>query len=172
MPEPGLRWEWLGRVPADGHRFGFPAYILCGDGYFDRRAGQRDGEVEIGLREPVAAEIACVNDTCYRLAVGCVADVEVFGFGLVDGAVDGEFAHKVVGQVDGVAAPIGGDGLAVCGDSAPDAARKRHEKGRAEGVVEVALTSSPVPFRTRAAWSTEGDLSRLTSPCPGRLAVS
>ena len=58
------------RVPADGHRLIFIADVLRGDGGVDGVAGKRDGEVEIGLREPVAAEVAGVNGASDGLAVG------------------------------------------------------------------------------------------------------
>ena len=45
--------------------------------------------IEIGLREPMAAEVAGMDDACYLLAAGDVFDLYVVGLGLEDEPVHG-----------------------------------------------------------------------------------
>jgi len=48
------------------------AHVLGGDGGVDRIAGQRNVQRQVGIREPVAAEISGVNDACYGLPIRVV----------------------------------------------------------------------------------------------------
>ena len=62
-------------MPADGHGLGFAADVLRHDDGVDGIGGQGDGEVEIGLGEPVAAEVAGMDDAGDFFAAGNVFHV-------------------------------------------------------------------------------------------------
>ena len=108
-------------------------------------AVRRDGDDQVGLREPVAAKVAGVNDAGDLLAAGDVLHVYVVGLGLEDEPVHGvalgagQFADVVGRQGDGVALPLGGEGLAVGGELAANAVGIGNQEGRAEAVAEIAV---------------------------------
>src|ERR1700759_3957159 len=64
----GDREVWM---PANGHWLLLITHVLRRDGRGHILARELDGEVEIGLRKPVAAEVPCVDRARYRLAIGC-----------------------------------------------------------------------------------------------------
>ena len=132
-------------MPSNGHGLGFAADVLRHDDGVNGISGQGDGEVEVGLREPVAAEVAGVNDARDFFAAVDVLFGYVVGFGLQYEAVHGMtlctgiLADIVCRQGDGVALPLCGEGLAVGRELAANAIGIGHEERRAEPVGKIPI---------------------------------
>ncbi len=165
------------RMPADGDGLGFGADVAGDDAGVHGVGGEGDGEVEVGLGEPVAAEVAGMDDAGDLLAAGDVFYGDVVGFGLEDEPVHGvalgagKFADIVGGQSDGVALPLGGEGLAVGGELAANAVGIGNEEGRAEAVAEIAVGIVLLRRAFSSASARSGEASTSTLPLPGKLAV-
>src|SRR6201992_3291631 len=76
-------------MPANGHWLLLITHVLRRDGRGHILARELDGEVEIGLRKPVAAEVSCVNRAGHSLAIGRVGDLHIIGLRSEDESVDG-----------------------------------------------------------------------------------
>ncbi len=98
---------------------------------------------KVGLREPVAVEVAGMNHACNLLAALDFLHGHVVGLGLQNQPVHGvdvaaRLAAVVGRQSDGVALPLGGQRLGVRRELAANAVGIRRQKGRAQPVAEVA----------------------------------
>src|ERR1700722_17797704 len=131
-------------MPSNGHRLRFIADVLGGNGGVDGAAGEGNAEGQVGLGEPVAAEIAGVDDAGLSLSVGGRLGVQRFSLAFENKSVDGVnfgavfVAFEVGGQGQSLAMPFGGEGLAIRRKLAADAVGVRHEKGPAAGEAEIA----------------------------------
>ena len=163
-------------MPADGHGLGLVAHVVRHDAGVHGVGGEGDGEVEVGLREPVAAEVAGMNHAGDLLAAGDGLFRDVVGLGLEDEAVHGvalgagQLADVVGGQRDGVALPLGGEGLAVGGELAANAVGIGNEERRAQPIAEIAVGVVVLVEHLLGACES-GEASTSTFPLPGKLAV-
>ena len=127
-------WNVEVRMPSDGHGLGFGTDILRYDHGVYSVGGQGDGELQISLREPMAAEVAGMNYARDFLAAVNVFLGYIFGLRLQDQAMHGvlfgtgQLADIVRRQRDGVALPLGGESLAIRGKLAANAVRVGNKK--------------------------------------------
>ena len=70
----------------------FFAHVLGCDRGVDSVPGQRDGEVQVGVREPVAAEISGVDHAGDSLPVGGGLRLKIFDLSLSNQAMNGNYA--------------------------------------------------------------------------------
>ena len=127
-------------MPGEGEWLRFIADVLGNDGGFNGVGGKTDGEGKVGLGEPVAAEIAAMDDACDFLAAGDLLDADVVGLGLQDESMHGmalgggQLANVVGGKSDGVVLPLRGQSLAIRRQFAANAVGIRRQEGSAEPV--------------------------------------
>ena len=132
-------------VPANGDRFGFAPNVAGNDGGIDSIGRKGDGEVEVGLRQPMTSEVAGVDDAGDFLSAGDILHADIVGLGLEDQAVHGvtlgarHLADVVGRQRDGVALPLGRERLAVRRQLAANSIGVGNQERRAEPVAQVAV---------------------------------
>jgi len=132
-------------VPGNCDGFGNGAYVVGDDDGVDCVRSEGDGVAEVGLGEPVAAKVAGVDDTGDFLAARDVFYGDVIGLRLEDKTVHGmalsggKSADVIGREGEGMALPLGGEGLAVGGELAADPVRVGDQERRTEPVAEVAI---------------------------------
>ena len=131
-------------MPADRHRLQLLAYVLGRDRSVDGVSGKRNGQVQVGVRKPVAAKISRVDDAGDRLPVRSGLRLKIFHLSLRNQAVDcncssaGLLAGKVRRQRECVAAPLRDHRFAIGGRFAQDAVGIGNQEGSSKTEGQVA----------------------------------
>jgi hypothetical protein len=119
------------------------------DGGVNALGGQGDFNHQVGLREPVAVEVAAVDHARNAAAVRRVRDLQVFYGCFQDQPVHGVALGPGLGsdivcrERNGVALPFGGKSLAVRRKLAANAVGVGEEECRAHAIRQVAVWACP-----------------------------